>query len=239
MFYKYSLLPSSGDLMSFYLNHPVVHLHLQSELLLVSEAGLGWRVALKFWQEMCRTALGPPELPVRPLLHVFSSFSSLYHLWSTSHICQNRSIEFKQMSEGQTALPRASALFSLMRHFVYVWLVCVWFMCVYVMTQPCWLLHSLLVSAGGKTFKGPLFSLSLLLSVCSFSCCVAPPCLFSLFHPLLSRLLARSLFTPDLLFLFFSPPSSLWFLFFVLSFFLFLTLSFVSSDSFRPILFLT
>ena len=45
------------------------------------------------------------------LLDAVSSFSSLYHLHTTSHICQNRSIEFKQMSEGQTASPRANAFF--------------------------------------------------------------------------------------------------------------------------------
>lgn len=42
--------------------------------------------------------------PIRPLLNVFSSFSCLYRFWNTSHICQNRSIEFKQMSEGQTTI---------------------------------------------------------------------------------------------------------------------------------------
>lgn len=35
---------------------------------------------------------------IRPL-DVLRSFSSLRYMWNTSHICHNRSIEFKQMSE--------------------------------------------------------------------------------------------------------------------------------------------
>ena len=62
---------------------------------------------------------------LRRLLDAVASFSSLNHLHTTSHICQNRSIEFKQMSEGQTASPRANAFFSPMRHCVCVCVVCV------------------------------------------------------------------------------------------------------------------
>ena len=85
----------------------------------------GWRADLKFWQEMYRTALGPPDtphppIPITPLLYILTLFNSLYHFRNTSHICQNRSIEFKQMSEGQTESPRASAFFPLMCHFVCV-----------------------------------------------------------------------------------------------------------------------
>lgn len=36
---------------------------------------------------------------IRPL-DVLRSFSSPRYMWNTSHICHNRSIEFKQMSEG-------------------------------------------------------------------------------------------------------------------------------------------
>lgn len=123
--YVYSMLPSSGDLIShklyMSLNTSAVCWHTGFKTLLFPSSCVWswrkWRAALTFWQEMCRTALGPPQTPVRPLLDVFSSLNSLDYLWNTSHICQNRSIEFKQMSEGQTARPQASTFFSLMRHF--------------------------------------------------------------------------------------------------------------------------
>lgn len=86
-----------------------------------------WYVSLTFWQEMCQEALGPLEPSVRLLLDVLGSFNSLYHLWNTSHICQNRSVEFKEMSGEHASWPRAGAFFSPMRHFE---CVCVCVACV-------------------------------------------------------------------------------------------------------------
>lgn len=48
------------------------------------------------------------------------SINSLCHLWKTSHICQNRSVEFKEMSGGHASLPRAGTFFSSMHHCVCV-----------------------------------------------------------------------------------------------------------------------
>lgn len=49
-------------------------------------------------------------------------------------------------------------------------------MCVSVTGQPWWLLHSLLVAAGGSLLRSKAPPLPL--SVCLFSCLVSPPCLF-------------------------------------------------------------
>lgn len=86
------------------------------------------------------------------------------------------------MSEGQTALPQASTFLSRMSH-----RVCVCFICVCICLRPAMLTPGF---SRGKASKDQV--------PCLFYCPAAPPHLFSLFHPLLPRLLTFSLFSPHL-----------------------------------------
>lgn len=128
--------------------------------------------AFAFWQEMCQADPPPPPPPLTdptegPCWKISALLIAFYHLWNTSHICQNRSMEFKLVSGGKLhghgpahSLPRWS------------------FLCDSVCVLGWWegrgdthtLLNSLLNLAGGKHIKAS----------CVVSCQLAPPHLFSL-----------------------------------------------------------